>query len=294
MDDAIQKAKTLMESLPYIQKFRGKRIVIKYGGHAMEDDSLKDSFTRDVIMLKLIGLHPIIVHGGGPQIEKVLAQMGIAPKFHNGLRITDEATMNVVEMVLVGKVNKEIVGLINKNGGKAVGLSGKDGQLIQAAKMDPQKVQTSKKATELIDLGRVGAVTHIDPEIITEMEEAFFIPVIAPVGVSEAGESLNINADFVAGAIASALKAEKLILMTDIEGVKDGAGKLISTIRMDQIDPLIADGVISGGMIPKLQCTTDALKAGVSTAHIIDGRVQHAVLLEIFTDTGIGTLIQRD
>ncbi len=293
MEDIIQKAKTLMEALPYIKKFRGKRIVIKYGGHAMEDDSLKDSFTRDIIMLKLIGVHPIVVHGGGPQIEKVLTQMGIIPKFHEGLRITDDRTMDVVEMVLVGKVNKEIVGLINHNGGRAVGLSGKDGRLIQATKMDPQKVKTAKKTTELIDLGRVGAVSSIDPEIITEMEEAFFIPVIAPVGVSEAGESLNINADFVAGAIAIALKAEKLILMTDIDGVKDASGKLISTIKMDEIDPLIKKGVITGGMIPKLQCTTDALKSGVSTAHIIDGRVQHAVLLEIFTDTGVGTLIQR-
>ncbi|EKD42493.1 MAG: hypothetical protein ACD_73C00135G0001 [uncultured bacterium] len=293
MEDLINRAKILIEALPYIQRFRGKRIVVKYGGHAMEDEDLKRSFCRDVVLLKLIGLHPVIVHGGGPQIEKVLMQMGIEPKFHNGLRITDNDTMDVVEMVLVGKVNKDIVGWLNHNGGKAIGLSGKDGLLIQATKMDPQRVRISKKASEIIDLGRVGRVTNINPEVIAEIEDGFFIPVIAPVGVSETGESLNINADLVASAMAGALKAEKLILMTDVEGVKNSKGEVISQIKAGDIDDLINKNVVTGGMIPKLTCALEALQAGVMSAHIVDGRVQHALLLEIFTDTGVGTLIQN-
>lgn len=293
MEDLIHKASILMESLPYIQKFRGKRIVVKYGGHAMTDEALKVSFTRDVILFKLIGLHPIIVHGGGPQIEKVLSQMGIESRYHQGVRITDASTMDVVEMVLVGKVNKDIVGWINHQGGRAVGFSGKDGKLIQATKMDPQKVQITKRTSELIDLGHVGEIKKIDPEVIYKMEDGLMIPVVAPVGISDTGESLNINADFVAGSIASAVKAEKLILMTDVEGVKDADKKLIPDLKANEIENLIKKGVIQGGMIPKLRCAVDALNNGVETVHIIDGRIQHALLLEIFTDKGVGTLVHK-
>ncbi|HBF13346.1 MAG TPA: acetylglutamate kinase [Deltaproteobacteria bacterium] len=291
MEELIEKAKILMEALPYIQRFKGKRLVVKYGGHAMEDEGLKKSFARDVIMMKLIGLHPVIVHGGGPQIEKVLKQMGIEPKFHNGVRITDSDTMDVVEMVLVGKVNKEIVGLINLNGGSALGFSGKDGQLIQASRMDPQKVKKTKKTSELIDMGLVGVVDKINTDVITKMEDSLFIPVIAPVGVSETGESLNINADFVAANVAGALKAEKLLLMTDINGVKNKEESLIPTLTLAESKKLIDTGVATGGMIPKLKCAMEALEKGVQSVHIIDGRVQHALLLEIFTDKGVGTLI---
>ncbi len=294
MEDLINKAKVLIEALPYIQKFRGKRIVIKYGGHAMVDEELKKSFTRDLILLKLIGLHPIIVHGGGPQIEKVLAQMGITPRFHNGVRITDADTMDVVEMVLVGKVNKDIVGWINHNGGSAVGFSGKDGSLIQATKMDPQKVKVTKRTSELIDMGHVGVVRKINTEVITRLEDSDLIPVISPVGVSELGESLNINADYVAGSMGAALAAEKLILMTDVAGVKDEKGVLIPSLTIKEVDALIKIGVIHGGMIPKLQCAVQALNEGVKTVHIIDGRIQHSLLLEIFTDTGVGTLVKKE
>lgn len=290
METLIQKAKILMEALPYIQKFKDKRIVIKYGGHAMVDEDLKKSFCRDVILLKLIGLNPIIVHGGGPQIEKVLNQMGIESKFHNGVRITDAGTMDVVEMVLVGKINKDIVGWINMNGGQAIGFSGKDGLLIKAQKMDPQKV--GKRTPELIDMGHVGNVESINPDVLTRLEGSLFIPVIAPVGISELGESLNINADYVAASIAGALTAEKLILMTDVEGVKDTEGKLIPQLTQKDAKDLIKKGIASGGMIPKINCALKALESKVHTVHIVDGRVQHALLLEIFTDSGVGTLIQ--
>lgn len=280
-----------MEALPYIQRFRGKRVIVKYGGHAMEDEELKKSFTRDVTMLKLIGLHPIIVHGGGPQIEKVLCQMGIESRYHQGVRITDSNTMDVVEMVLVGKVNKDIVGWINHNGGRAIGLSGKDGSLIQAVKMDPQKVKVTKRTSEIIDMGLVGVVKQINPDILVKMEESLFIPVIAPVGVADNGESLNINADYVASAVAGALSAEKLILMTDVEGVKDDKNNLLVNLTVSQAEALIKSGVAHGGMIPKLKCAFHALKEGVKTVHIIDGRVEHALLLEVFTDTGVGTLV---
>lgn len=292
MENIIAKAKVLMEALPYIQRFRGKTIVIKYGGHAMVDESLKKSFTRDVILFKLIGLNPIIVHGGGPQIEKVLNQMGIKTSFHDGIRITDSDTMDVVEMVLVGKVNKDIVGWINHNGGKAIGFSGKDGALIRASRMDAKKVEKAKKTPEIIDMGHVGIVKQINPEVLGALENSLFIPVIAPVGVSDSGESLNINADYVASAVAGALNAEKLILMTDIQGVRDKNDQLIPKLKKDDIDSLKADGTISGGMIPKLKCATEALDNGVQSVHIIDGRVQHSLLLEIFTDEGVGTLIQ--
>lgn len=294
MEDLINKAKILMEALPYIQKFRGKRIVVKYGGHAMEDEGLKKSFTRDIILFKLIGLHPVIVHGGGPQIEEVLERMGIESKFHDGVRITDSQTMDVVEMVLVGKVNKDIVGWINHNGGHAIGLSGKDGQLIQAVKMDPQKVKKTRRTSELIDMGQVGMVKKINPEVITKLEDSLFIPVIAPVGVSDTGESLNINADYVAESVAGALDAEKLILMTDVEGVKDQEGRLLTNLSEKDIENLITSGVAHGGMVPKLKCAIRALQGGVRTVHIIDGRVQHALLLEIFTDKGVGTLIRKE
>ncbi|MBI2338798.1 MAG: acetylglutamate kinase [Deltaproteobacteria bacterium] len=294
MEDLINKAKILMEALPYIQKFREKRIVVKYGGHAMEDENLKRSFTRDVILFKLIGLHPVIVHGGGPQIEEVLKRMGIESKFHEGVRITDAPTMDVVEMVLVGKVNKEIVGWINHNGGQAIGFSGKDGRLIQAVKMDPQKVKKTRRTSELIDMGQVGIVKKINPEVLTKLEDSLFIPVIAPVGVSDIGESLNINADYVAESVAGALNAEKLILMTDVEGVRDQQDRLLTNLSEKDIENLITSGVAHGGMVPKLKCALRALQAGVHTVHIIDGRVQHALLLEIFTDKGVGTLIRKE
>lgn len=280
-----------MEALPYIRKFYGKTIVIKYGGSAMADGRLKESFARDIVMMDYIGMNPIIVHGGGPQIGAVLKKMGIESKFHNGLRITDDATMDVVEMVLAGDINKEIVSLINRSGGKAVGLSGKDGGLIKAKKLPPEKVTFDRNTPEVIDLGRVGNVTEVDPAVLMTLDQGKFIPVIAPMGVDESGQALNINADFVAGAIASALKAEKLVLLTDVEGVKDREGNLTSTLTADQAKKWIEEGVIAGGMIPKIKCALKSLLAGVKTAHIIDGRVEHAVLLEIFTDKGVGTVI---
>ncbi|HKY63302.1 MAG TPA: acetylglutamate kinase [bacterium] len=294
MDQLVQRASVLMEALPYIRRFYGKVIVIKYGGHAMVDEKLKESFAKDIIMMRYIGLNPIVVHGGGPQIGNVLKQMGIESKFHNGMRITDEATMDVVEMVLVGKVNKEIVGLINRHGGRAIGLSGKDGALIKARKLAEEKVSFDREGVnEIIDLGRVGNVSEVNVGILQLLGKDNFIPVIAPVGFSENGEALNINADLVAGAIASALQAEKLVLLTDVEGVKDGQGKLISELTVTKAAKLIGDKIIQGGMIPKVSCCIKALASGVKTAHIIDGRVQHAVLLEIFTDKGVGTILHE-
>lgn len=291
MQELIEKASILMEALPYIRKFSGKTIVIKYGGAAMVDEKLKESFAKDVIMLDLIGINPIVVHGGGPQIGEVLKKMGIESKFHQGMRITDEQTMDVVEMVLVGDINKEIVSLINRHGGKAVGLSGKDGGLIKAKKLPKEKVTFDKKTPEVIDLGRVGNVKEVDPAVLQTLDQARFIPVIAPVGVDDKGESLNINADLVAGAIAASLKAEKLVLLTDVDGIKDGEGKLIPSLNISEAKRLVKEEVISGGMIPKVECAIKALIEGVKSAHIIDGRVQHAVLLEIFTDKGVGTVI---
>ncbi len=292
MEQLVQRASTLMEALPYIRKFYGKVVVIKYGGHAMVDEALKEGFAKDIIMMRYIGMIPIVVHGGGPQIGSVLKQMGIESKFHNGMRITDEATMDVVEMVLVGKVNKEIVSLMNRHGGRAVGLSGKDGQLLKAKKLAPEKVSFDRKVNEIIDLGRVGNVSEVNTGILELLEKDNFIPVIAPVGFSESGEALNINADLVAGALASALKAEKLMLLTDVEGVKDAQGQLISDLSSEQAQKLIDEKVISGGMIPKVNCCMKALEQGAKTAHIIDGRVKHAVLLEIFTDKGVGTIMR--
>lgn len=291
MDQALQKASVLMEALPYIKKFYGKTIVIKYGGHAMVDETLKETFAKDIVLMKYIGLNPVVVHGGGPQIGKVLEQMGIESKFHRGIRITDEATMDVVEMVLVGKVNKEIVRLINRNGGKAVGVSGADGELVKAKQLPKEKVTFDQKVHEIIDLGRVGNVTEVNASVLSVLDKDNFIPVIAPVGVSEKGVVLNINADLVAGAVASALQAEKLMLLTDVAGVKDEKGTLISNLNMSEGKRLIKEGVIKGGMIPKVECCIKAISNGVKSAHIIDGRVEHSILLEIFTDQGVGTVL---
>ena len=291
MDIALQKASVLMEALPYIKKFYGKTIVIKYGGNAMVDENLKETFAKDIVLMKYIGLNPVVVHGGGPQIGKVLEQMGIESKFHRGIRITDEATMDVVEMVLVGKVNKEIVRLINRNGGKAVGVSGADGELVKAKQLPKEKVTFDQKVHEIIDLGRVGNVTEVNASLLSVLDRDNFIPVIAPVGVSEKGIVLNINADLVAGSVASALQAEKLMLLTDVEGVKDEKGKLISNLNLSEGRRLIKEGVIKGGMIPKVECCIKAMSNGVKSAHIIDGRVEHSILLEIFTDLGVGTVL---
>jgi acetylglutamate kinase len=292
MEHEVAKAKVLIESLPYIREFNHKTVVIKYGGHAMVDEELKKNFALDVILLKYIGLNPVVVHGGGPQINKFLEKMQITSNYIQGMRVTDGETMDVVEMVLVGKVNKEIVGLINHCGGKAVGLSGRDGDLVQAKKMKMLgKPEAENAPPELIDLGRVGEVTKVNPEILNTLDAQDFIPVIAPVGVGEDGQAYNINADLVAGAIAAELDAVKLILLTDVEGVKDREGNLLSSIRKDSIEQMIENGVISGGMIPKLRCCASALESGVNKAHIVDGRQEHAILLEIFTHKGIGTEI---
>jgi len=293
MKELIEKANVLMEALPWIKNFYGKTIVIKYGGNAMVEERLKKSFARDVILMKYIGLNPVVVHGGGPQIGKVLQAMKIESHFIQGMRVTDSATMDVVEMVLGGKVNKEIVSNINQHGGKAVGLSGKDGGLIQARKLEMTAINPDSLTPEIIDVGMVGEVELVNPKVINALEESNFIPVIAPIGAGINGETYNINADLVAGRIAGALKAEKLILLTDIEGVKDQQGKLISTIDIQRVPDLINDGTISGGMIPKLNCCVDAIEEGVKKAHIIDGRMEHACLLEIFTDKGIGTAVAR-
>ncbi len=292
MEKSIAKAKVLIESLPYIREFNEQTVVIKYGGHAMVDEDLKRNFALDIILMKYIGLNPVIVHGGGPQINRFLEKMQITPNYIQGMRVTDGETMDVVEMVLVGKVNKEIVGLINHCGGRAVGLSGRDGDLVQAQKMRiHSKSDDGNRPPELIDLGRVGEVTRVNPDILTTLDSRDFIPVIAPVGVGGDGQAFNINADLVAGAIAAELGAVKLILLTDVAGVKDATGKLLSTIRQGEIEELIVQNVISGGMIPKVRCCQAALEGGVTKTHIIDGRQEHAVLLEIFTPEGIGTEI---
>jgi acetylglutamate kinase len=289
MEKLIEKASILLEALPYIRRFYGKTFVIKYGGAAMIDDELRRTFAQDVSLLKYVGINPVIVHGGGPQIGEMLAKLGKNSEFVDGLRVTDEETMDIVEMVLVGDLNKEIVALINHYGGKAVGLSGKDGKLIEANKIKYRRKGMGGAPPELIDLGRVGEVQRIHPAIIEALDREKFIPVIAPVGVDDEGKSLNINADTVAGEIAKAVKAEKLILLTDVEGVKDKKGKLITTLTPKKAQSGIHKGVITGGMIPKVECCLEALEGGVQKTHIIDGRVKHAVLLEIFTDVGVGT-----
>jgi acetylglutamate kinase len=289
MQELIKKANILMESLPYIRRFADKTIVIKYGGNAMVEEHLKESFAKDIILMKYIGINPVVVHGGGPQIGSVMEKMGLESRFVRGMRVTDSATMDVVEMVLGGRVNKEIVANINRHGGRAVGLTGKDGDLIRARKMEMKAINPDTLTPEIIDIGHVGEVKSIHPEIIQALEQNNFIPVIAPVGVGAAGETYNINADLVAGQIAAALKAEKLILLTDIEGVKNKSGELITNIDVGEVQDLIDDETISGGMIPKVTCCLDAVLSGVRKAHIVDGRVEHACLLEIFTDKGIGT-----
>ncbi len=294
MKNSIDRANVLIEALPYIRRFYDKTIVIKYGGSAMEEERLKRSFALDVVLLKYIGMNPVIVHGGGPQIGELLAKMGKKSEFIDGMRVTDEETMEVVEMVLVGKVNKEMVSLINQQGGKAVGLSGKDGRLIVAKKLKLSRSQGGDKPPELIDIGMVGEVKAINPEVVRSLEKENFIPVIAPVGVGEEGETYNINADLVAGKVASALKAEKLILLTDVEGVLNERKELISSLDVEQAKRMIAQKVISSGMIPKVTCCLEALEEGVTKTHIIDGRVEHAILLELFTDEGIGTQISKE
>lgn len=278
---ALEKAGILVEALPYIKKFHGKTIVIKYGGHAMLNNELKEAVIQDVILMKLVGMHPVLVHGGGPEINDMLKRLGIKSSFVQGLRVTDEETMAIVEMVLVGKVNKEIVALINHLGGKAVGFSGQDGNLIQAVKRSGE-----------IDLGYVGDVKAINPEVVHTVIAQGYIPVIAPTGIGEDGKPYNINADYVAGELAAALKADKLILLTDVEGIfadYEDKSTLISSLHIDEVEELITRGIIAGGMIPKVECCVKALKAGVAKTHIIDGRLPHSILLEIFTDEGIGT-----
>jgi acetylglutamate kinase len=281
-------ADILIEALPYIRRFRGMTVVIKYGGHAMVDEQLKEDFARDVTLLKFIGFNPVVVHGGGPQISQVLDRMGISSRFVKGMRMTDEPTMDVVEMVLGGKINKAIVAQINRQGGQAVGLSGKDGGLIQARKMTIV-YQEENKPPEIIDPGLVGEVTRISPELITTLTAHGFIPVIAPVGVGEAGETFNINADLVAGELAVALAARRLILLTDVDGVLDASGELISSIGAERAAKMIREGQITGGMIPKIECALDAIRRGVKKVPIINGTRRHAILLELFTDRGIGT-----
>ncbi len=292
MEDFIGKAEVLMEALPYIRRFYGKTFVVKFGGRAMVDDQLKASFAQDIVLLKYVGINPVVVHGGGPQIDKTLERMGIVSRYMQGMRVTDPETLDIVEMVLVGKVNKEIVGLINRQGGMAVGLSGKDGNLILARKMNVS-VASDGEAHEIIDLGMVGEIIEINPKVINSLDENKFIPVIAPVGVGEEGETYNINADLVAGHIAESLGAEKLILLTDVEGVKNKKGDLLSTLKIRQACRLIEDGVVAAGMIPKVRCCIEALEGGVGKTHIIDGRVKHAILLEIFTEEGVGTEVVR-
>jgi len=284
-------AEILIEALPYIKKFSGKTIVIKYGGHAMKDENLKKDFANDITLLKYIGVNPVVVHGGGPQINKVLDSMGITSKFIRGMRYTDDATMDVVEMVLGGKVNKDIVARINRQGGKAVGLTGKDGMLITARKMTIYHQEDENKPPEIIDPGMVGEVSNINPDIIHTLMDKGFIPVIAPVGVGESGETYNINADLVASKIASALNAERLMLVTDVDGVLDIDNKLISSVNAKDIKNMIGKGEIKGGMIPKVECALDALDSGVKKSHIINGKLPHTVLLELFTNSGIGTQV---
>ncbi len=286
---AAVKAKILGEALPYIKRFFDKTIVIKYGGNAMTDPRLKDCFARDVVLLKLVGMNPVVVHGGGPQIEELLKRIGKKGEFVQGMRVTDEETMDIVEMVLGGQVNKEIVNLINQHGGKAVGLTGQDGNFIRAKKL---LLPNKDKPGEPIDIGAVGEITSIDPSIISFLDSGDFIPVIAPIGVGPHGETYNINADVVAGKIAEVLQAEKLILLTNTPGVLDKDGRLLTGITPKEIDAMVADGTLSGGMLPKIASALDAARSGVKSVHIIDGRVEHALLLEILTDEGVGTLIK--
>jgi len=289
---AINIANVLSEALPYLQRLNKKTIVIKFGGNAMTDEALKNSFARDIVLLKQVGVNPVVVHGGGPQIGKLLEKIGKESEFIDGMRVTDSETMDVVEMVLGGQVNKSIVNLINHNGGQAVGLTGKDGSMIRAKKMEMQRESPELMAPEIIDLGHVGEVTAIDPSIVHALDEGNFIPVIAPIGVGEDAASYNINADLVAGKMASVLGAEKLLLLTNTPGILDKEENILTGLGGNDVKELIADGTIAGGMLPKVTCALDAVNSGVKTSHIIDGRVEHAVLLELLTDEGVGTLIK--
>ena len=290
---AVRTAKVLAEAMPYIQRFQGRTVVVKYGGAAMEGDALKSSFARDVVLMKLVGVNPVVVHGGGPQIGRLLERIGKETRFVEGMRVTDSETMDVVEMVLGGLVNKEIVNLINRHGGNAVGLTGKDGRLIQARKLTMTRSRPELDAPEIIDIGHVGEVAGIDTGVLEHLARGDFIPVIAPIGVGDGGMSYNINADLVAGKLAQALAAEKLILLTNTAGLLDRDGALITSLDVKGVEALIADGTIAGGMLPKVRCALDAVQGGVQAAQIIDGRVEHAVLLEVFTSAGMGTFISR-
>ena len=288
-NEALNVANVLTEALPYIRRFTGKTIVVKYGGNAMIDDALTQSFAEDIVLMKLVGMNPVVVHGGGPQIGSLLEKLGIQSEFISGMRVTDATTMDVVEMVLGGTVNKTIVSLLNQAGGKAIGITGKDGDLIKARKM-----LLKDAGGKILDIGFVGEVETINRDVVDTLVNSDFIPVIAPIGVGNDGQSYNINADLVAGKIAEALHAEKLVLLTNVAGLQDKSGNVLTGLSTEQVDGLIADGTIYGGMLPKIQCALDAVKGGVTSSHIIDGRVEHAVLLEIFTDTGVGTLITNN
>ena len=290
-ESAAEVAHVLIEALPYIRQFKGKTLVVKYGGHAMTEEHLKQSVARDIVLLKLVGINPVVVHGGGPQIGHLLERLGKTSQFIQGMRVTDDETMDVVEMVLGGLVNKEIVNLINRHGGAAVGLTGKDGDLVRAEKISVTQRSPDSDEPEVLDLGHVGRVRSIDPSIVNTLVASDFIPVIAPIGVGEDGFSYNINADLVAGKMAEVLHAEKLLLLTNTQGILNKEGTLLTGLSLAEVDELIEDGTISGGMIPKVDCATDALRGGVKSVHIIDGRIEHAVILELLTDRGIGTLL---
>ncbi|MAC35806.1 MAG: acetylglutamate kinase [Haliea sp.] len=293
LESAQTIARVLTEALPYIQRFTGKTIVVKFGGNAMVDPQLHESFARDLVLMKLVGMNPVVVHGGGPQIGELLKKLNIHTEFVNGMRVTDSETMDVVEMVLGGSVNKEIVSSIQRAGGKAIGVTGKDGQLIRARKLKVNRYSPELGASEIVDIGHVGEVEQIDTEVLKVILNSHFIPVIAPIGVDNQGNTYNINADLVAGRIAQVMQAEKLMLLTNVAGLLDREGNVLTGLSTERVDSLIEDGTIAGGMLPKIGCALDAVKGGVASAHIIDGRVPHAVLLEIFTNVGIGTLITR-
>jgi acetylglutamate kinase len=290
-DAALQVAQVLTEALPYIQRFTGKTIVVKFGGNAMVDPLLHESFARDIVLMKLVGMNPVVVHGGGPQIGSLLERLNIKSEFVDGMRVTDSQTMDVVEMVLGGRVNKEIVASIHRSGGKAIGVTGKDGQLIRARRLTIERRGPELEAPEIIDIGHVGEVRQVDTELLNVILDSNFIPVIAPIGCDDDGQSYNINADLVAGKLAQVMQAEKLMLLTNVAGLMDGDGNVLTGLSTAEVDALIADGTVHGGMLPKIGCALEAVKSGVASAHIVDGRVPHAVLLEIFTDEGMGTKI---
>ena len=292
-DAAMNVANVLTEALPYIQRFTGRTVVVKFGGNAMVDPMLHESFARDIVLMKLVGINPVVVHGGGPQIGKLLEKLNIETRFVDGMRVTDAQTMDVVEMVLGGSVNKEIVSSISRNGGKAIGVTGKDGRMIRARRISIERHSPELNATEIIDIGNVGEVQQIDTDMLDVVLSSNFIPVIAPIGADDEGNTFNINADLVAGKLAQVLQAEKLMLLTNVAGLMDADGTVLTGLSADQVDELIADGTVHGGMLPKINCALEAVKSGVASAHIVDGRVPHAVLLEIFTDEGMGTKITR-